>query len=298
MKRLSSATLVTGASGSLGWVLSSKLAKKREVIAAYHSNVCHPNGTEGVALNLEDPGAFTDLLETYLPQTVFHLAAITDPDRCERAPELARRVNEEATQELARWAGDAGGKVGFVSTGLVFDGSRGNYSEMDTAAPLCVYAKTKLDAEGAVSRLCPGALVVRGSLFYGTGGPVGRTFLSGLLDRLSRGAPMRLFTDQRRNPILVEDLARAMIRAVDLDLRGLFHIGGGDVVTRYELGQVVCEVFGFDKSLLVPIRMGDFEYEARRPLDSSLDISKIRQAIGFRPTPLRQALGEIRSRTM
>jgi dTDP-4-dehydrorhamnose reductase len=296
LRELSSATLVTGASGSLGWVLSRSLAKTREVIAAYNSNVCHPDGTKGVALNLEDVGAFTDLLERCVPRTIFHLAAITDPDRCERAPQEARRVNAEATQELARWAGATGAKVAFVSTDLVFDGTRGNYNEGDAPAPLCVYARTKLDAENAVLSLCPGALVIRGSLFYGIGGPVGRTFLSGLVDTLSCGSPMRLFTDQRRNPVLLEDLAGAMIRAVDLDLAGLLHIGGDEVVTRYEFGQAVCEVFGFDNSLLVPIRMADFEYEAARPLDSSLDIGRIRHAIGFRPTPLRRALREIKSR--
>jgi dTDP-4-dehydrorhamnose reductase len=296
LRRSSSATLVTGASGSLGWVLASMMANKTAVISAHHTHASCPDGTTGVRLNLEDPDDIRALLDAYGPQTIFHLAAVTNPDECERAPDLARRVNVEATRELARWAGAAGAKMVFASSDLVFDGASGNYSEEDAPVPLGVYGRTKVDAEDAVLGLCPGALVIRGSLFYGMGGPVGKTFLSTLLDTLSSGRRMRLFTDQKRNPILLEDLAGVMIRAVESDLGGLFHVAGGEVLTRYEFGEAVCEVFGFDKGLLVPIRMADFEYEAPRPADSSLSISKIKAATGFEPTPVGRALAEIKSR--
>jgi len=57
----------------------------------------------------------------------------------------------------------------------------------------------------------------------------------------------------------------------------------------------VCAVFGFDEDLLIPISMADFEYDAPRPLDSTLDITKIRDAIGFEPTPMGRALERIRT---
>lgn len=296
MRPSRSVALVTGASGSLGWVLASRLAATAETIAAYHSHAVRPEGTRGIKLNLEDPRGIRGILDECRPGTIFHLAAITDPDRCERRPELALRINLTATGELAEWAGAAGAKMVFASTDLVFDGSKGNYSEVDEPAPLGVYGKTKLDAEKVVLAACPDAVVIRTSLLYGLDGPVGRTFLSGVLKSLGRGRSMRLFEDQKRNPVLLEDLAGAMIDAVDIGLEGLFHVGGAEVVTRYEFGETVCEVFGFDKRLLVPIKMADFEYAAPRPLDSSLDIAKIKEASGFNPTPLARALADVKRR--
>jgi dTDP-4-dehydrorhamnose reductase len=291
-----STALVTGASGALGWVLGRMLADRLTVIATYNTHASHPDGTRGVPLDLADIDALGCLLETYRPQTIFHLAAVTDPDRCERDPETARVVNLEATKELAVWSAAAKAKLVFASTDLVFDGKKGNYCEEDHANPLSVYGRTKLQAEQAVLEVCPGAAVIRGSLFYGLSGPAGRTFLSGLLDALASHEKTRLFTDQKRNPILLEDLAGAMIRVADLGLEGVFHAGGADVVTRYEFGRTVCAVFGFDESLLVPIGMADFHHDAPRPLDSTLDIKKITKAIGFEPTSMPKAMEAIKAR--
>jgi dTDP-4-dehydrorhamnose reductase len=284
---------VTGASGALGWVLARKLAAQQTVVASYHSHSACPEGTTCVRLNLEEPGGIAHLLDEYRPRTIFHLAALTAPDECERSPELARRVNLDATREIARWAGGRRSKMVFASTDLVFGGDRGGYTEEDKPAPLSVYGRTKLDAELAVLEACPGATVIRGSLFYGLAGASGRTFLSDLLDRLSKGEKMRLFTDQVRNPIWLEDLARAMSTAVERGLSGIYHVAGDEAVSRFEFGRAVCEAFGFCQGLLVPIKMADFDYVARRPLDSTLNTHKFHAATGFEPTPLTEALARV-----
>jgi dTDP-4-dehydrorhamnose reductase len=272
------------------------LVDRFTVIGTYHTNATYPEGVTGIALDLGDSDALGCLLEKYRPGTLFHLAACTHPDMCERRPDIAWRVNFEGTRELARWAAASGAKLVFASTDMVFDGKQGDYSEADHAVPLNVYGKTKLEAEQAVLAESPGAAVIRGSLFYGTGGPTGHTFLSSVLEALSGGAGIRLFIDQKRNPVLLEDLAGAMIEAADLDLAGLYHVAGAEVVTRFQFGEMVCKAFGFDQGLLVPIHMADFEYDAPRPLDSSLNIEKFVSETGFEPTPIARALASIRAR--
>jgi dTDP-4-dehydrorhamnose reductase len=288
--------LITGASGSLGWTVAALLVGHCKVMAAYCSNAVVPEGTEPVRLDLRDKIEPGRIMERYRPDAIVHLAAITDPDRCEQDPGLAERVNLEATSELAGAAAEQGCTVLFASTDLVFDGSRGDYSEDDAAHPLSTYGETKLRAEQAVLESCCDNFVFRSSLVYGEGSPSSQTFLSKVLDRLDRGEPMQLFTDQSRNPILANDLARAVIAAIEGGISGLYHVGGCDVVTRYEFGQLVCRSFGHREDLLVPVRMQDFAYTARRPLNSTLDITRFGRATGFVPLPLTEALAALARR--
>jgi dTDP-4-dehydrorhamnose reductase len=282
--------LVTGASGCLGWALSRALLPACEVVATYFSHPPVPEGTEVLRLDLSDKDALGDLCRQNKPDAIFHCAAITDPDACEQDSRRANRVNLEATQEIARIAKDMGSRLVFTSTDLVFDGSQGNYRETDAARPLSVYGTGKLRAEEAVLDAGPGNLVVRSSLIYGMGSPSSGTFLTGLIKALAEGRRMRLFTDQLRNPILVDDYVRALIIAVESDLGGLFHIAGEEVLSRLEFGRLACRAFGYDEALLVPIRVEDFDYVAARPLDSSLNTEKFASATGFRPAGVAEAL--------
>jgi dTDP-4-dehydrorhamnose reductase len=282
--------LVTGASGSLGWTLCKALLPGCEVAAAYNSHPSVPEDTEGLKLDLSDRNALGDLCRQNKPDVIFHCAAMTDPDECEQSSRQAMKVNFEATLEIARIAKDMGSRLVFTSTDLVFDGSKGDYREEDAARPLSVYGTSKLRAEEAVLAAGPGNLVVRSSLLYGTGSETSGTFLAGLIETLGAGRQMRLFTDQRRNPILVNDFARALIVAVEKDLGGLFHVAGDQALSRLEFGSLVCRAFGYDESLLVPISMENFDYVAARPIDSTLNTEKFTTATGFKPSGISEAL--------
>jgi dTDP-4-dehydrorhamnose reductase len=286
--------LITGASGALGWTLACRLAPRCAVTGTYcfHDNL--PVGVAPARLDLAEPDGIDDLLTGLRPRLIIHAAAMTDPDACERDPAAARAVNLDATTHIAGCAAERGARLIFISTDLVFDGSGGGYAEGDPARPLSFYGRTKLEAESAALGV-PGAAVIRTSLIYGWGSPASGTFFSGLHARLSAGERVRLFTDQMRNPVLVDDLAMALELAVEHDLEGLYHAGGPEAVSRYDFGVRMCEVFGLDMDLMQPILMREFEYVAGRPLDSTLDISRFRSATGFRPLGVSEGLRSLRA---
>ena len=293
MKLDSMRVLVTGASGSLGWALSTIFLPRCEVVATYNSHPSVPAGTEALRVDLSDRNALGDLCRQNKPDVIFHCAAMTNPDECEQDSRRAIRVNFEATVEIARIAKDMGSRLVFTSTDLVFDGSKGDYREGDPAKPLSVYGTSKLRAEEAVLDIDPASLVVRSSLMYGRGSETSGTFLTGLLDALADGRRMRLFTDQLRNPILVDDFALALVIAVEGDLSGLYHVAGDEAVSRLEFGRQVCRAFGYYEGLLVPISMEDFDYVAARPLDSTLNTEKFTSAAGFKPAGIAEALADL-----
>jgi len=289
--------LITGTSGALGWVLARRLSAACRVTGTYFSHECVPEGVAPMRMDLTDAASVAAALDTARPQVIVHAAAMTDPDACERDPAAATAVNVAGCARLVEHARRLGSKVVYISTDLVFDGVRGDYAEDDKARPLSVYGRSKLDAEGVVlrERRTGRPAVIRSSLIYGWGSPASGTFFSAVHAALRAGGRMRLFTDQLRNPILEADIAAAVILVIERDLEGLYHAGGPESVSRLEFGKAVCDVFGFDERLLEPIAMQDFEYEAARPLDSTLNISRLAHAAGFAPRGLMEGLAHLRS---
>lgn len=288
--------LVTGGSGALGWVVARLLADRCRVTATHLTRRDVPAGTTPAKLDLKDDASIAGVLEAARPDVVIHSAAATDPDACERDPAATYRINSDATFRLASLARQAGARVVFVSTDLVFDGTKGNYSEDDQPWPLSIYATSKFLAEEAVLEADAANLVVRSALIYGYAGRSAKTFLGRMLEALAEGQRIHLFTDQRRSPVLIDDLARGIILAIERDLAGIYHLGGADAVSRHEFGLEVCRAFGCDRGLLIPARQEEMDLPARRPLDVTLNSARFARATGFAPRGVRLGL-EVAGRT-
>src|SRR6185503_10854840 len=95
---------------------------------------------------------------------VIHCAALSKTLACERNPAVARLNNVEVTRVLTELAADI--PLLFFSTDMVFDGSKGNYTEADAPNPLTVYAETKFAAE-RIALANPKHTVIRTSLNAG-----------------------------------------------------------------------------------------------------------------------------------
>lgn len=95
------------------------------------------------------------------PIALVHLAAMVSVPRCEADPELARSVNVDWTASYIRafidWSLRRGYRpsVVYVSTGHVYAAPEPGVRvrETDAVFPRSVYAKTKLEAEGALGEM-------------------------------------------------------------------------------------------------------------------------------------------------
>jgi dTDP-4-dehydrorhamnose reductase len=283
--------LLTGATGFLGRRLAPGLSGAWRVIGA--SRAAAGPGT--AVLDLADPDSIKRVFEEVRPAAVVHAGAVAAPDECERDPEMARRVNLDATRTLAALCGRAGARFAFISTDLVFDGEKGRYSEDDAPNPLSVYGRVKLAAEEAALSLAPAAVAVRVAAVYGR--PLGgrSCFVDELMNSLTRGEPVAAFTDQWRSPTAGDRLAEILLRLLaEPDLEGVFHWGGADRATRFEAAVALCRAFGFDEKLVRPSRMADKRVGASRPRDSSLDSSRLAAALGVAPVTLAEGFAALR----
>jgi dTDP-4-dehydrorhamnose reductase len=286
--------LVTGAGGLLGGRLAEILSASHDVIALRHQAPVPP-GLAVVDADLLDRGSLERAFEAARPDAVLHSAAIADPDRCEREPELARRINVEASAEVARRCARRGLRLAALSTDLVFDGEQALSSEEVAPRPILYYGRTKRDAETAVLAASPDAVILRVALVIGRGYGPRATATEAVAATLLAGGRPRLFQDQYRTPIDPDSVADAVARAFERPASGVFHLGGAERISRYALGQRVGRVLGL---------RGEFEgmsltsQSVPRPADASLDSSRARRELGWEPRPLDDAIRDGRRPTV
>ncbi len=208
------------------------------------------------------------------PQLVIHCAAMSKTGACEANPEQSRLNNVEVTRVLCELAADI--PLIFFSTDLVFDGTRGNYTELDTPNPLNVYARTKLDAERIVL-LNPRHTVVRTSLNAGTTAR-GDAFNEQWRAVWQRGETLSLFTDEFRCPVAAEVTARAVWELAAAVRPGLYHLAGAERLSRYEIGELLVARWPQLRPRLERDSVKNFSGPRRSP-DCSVDIGKIQRVL-------------------
>jgi dTDP-4-dehydrorhamnose reductase len=284
-----SRVLVTGAAGLLGGRVAALVAKRFDVVAARHRSA-PPPGLAEVELDLLDPASLGAALERSRCDAVVHCAAQSNPDRSEAEPEPARRLNAEATADLARACHRRGLRLVALSTDLVFAGDRPFVREEDATGPPLVYGRTKLDGEVAALAEAPDTAVLRVALVAGRGHGSKGTSTESVAWALRAARPLRLYTDQMRTPVDSASVADAVVRALERPVSGRFHLGGPERVSRYELGLRVAAVLGLSAEAIAPVTTAEMPQAGRRPLDTSLDSGRARRELGWEPRSLDEAI--------
>ena len=262
--------MITGAGGLIGQYLvktASRWAPGWEV-----------EGLTRADLDLTDDRAVAAWFRRIAPDLVIHCAAVSRTKDCELNPEQASRVNVHATVHLAKLSE----KIPFIflSSGEVFDGSAGWYRETDVPKPINVYGWTKLEAERAVLQN-PRHTVVRIVLTAGTSQEGNRSFVEDMCRIARAGRNVTLYADEFRCPLPAGVIARAVWEVVQRDGTGLYHLGGSERLSRWEISQALLPWYPELMERLVKGSARDHQ-GAPRPPDLSLNCDKIQDLLSFR----------------
>jgi dTDP-4-dehydrorhamnose reductase len=271
---------VTGAGGLIGSHLvrsSSQFATGWRVIPISRKE-----------LDLENYGSVTRAFEVQKPALILHCAALSRAAACQMDPDRAVRLNVLVTRHLCELAQAI--PFIFFSTDLVFDGRKGRYVETDPVHPLSVYAETKAEAERLVLRN-PRHTVLRVALNTGTSPTGDRSFTEDMRRAWGHGETLKLFTDEFRCPIPAIVTARAVWELVARNQPGLYHLGGGERLSRWEIGQLVAKRWRDLTARMEATSIRDFTGPPR-PADTSLVCAKIQALLSFRLPGLTRWLEE------
>ena len=179
----------------------------------------------------------------------------------------------------------------FLSSDQVFDGAKGWYVETDPVNPLNVYGETKAEAERIVLQN-PRHSVIRVALNAGTSPTGDRSFIEDMRNSVKGGTMLTLFTDEFRCPLPAGMTARALWELIDQDRPGLYHLGGAERLSRWEIGQALTSVVsGTGGSNPAWFREGPMSVSPRPP-DLSMQCDKLQGLLSFRLSGFREWLAE------
>jgi len=276
--------LLLGQGGQVGWELQRSLAPLGEVIALDSGSQDHC----GDFTNL--PGLI-QTIRSVAPDIIVNAAAHTAVDKAESEPEIVRTINALAPAMLAQEAKRLNAWLIHYSTDYVFDGSGDKpWQETDETGPLNVYGASKLEGEQLIQQSGCKHLIFRTSWVYGArGGNFAKTMLrlAGERDSLS------IINDQIGAPTgadLLADITAHAIRTAQHreELSGLYHLVAAGETSWHGYASFVIDFaqragvsMWITPEDVHPVPTSAFPTPAKRPLNSRLDCTKLKNTFGL-----------------
>lgn len=290
--------LITGSNGLLGQkIVAQLLEAEKDFIATSIGPNRNPDCPDEYyrPLDITSRNEIVDTIATEGVDVIINTAAMTMVDACEDEVEKCRKINVLGVKNLYEAAEESEIFLVHVSTDFVFDGENGPYKEEDKRNPLSVYATSKRDSEDI---LMNGAYqdwaILRTIIVYGKGNNLSRSnIVLWAREALKEGKELTIVNDQFRAPTWADDLAWACIRTAELKAVGVFHISGPETFSIYELVCRIADYYGYDKSVVKPIKSSTLNQKAKRPPKTGFDISKARKVLDYKPLTIEESLKQL-----
>ena len=263
--------LITGSNGQLGSEIK-ELAFEYENLECIFKDLPELDICDTDALN-------TFIIDQHI-NAVINCAGYTAVDKAEENPEIAEQVNSKGVLNLVNALEKVDGKLIHISTDYVFDGNHSQpYNESDSVSPIGVYGETKRAGELAVLNSSIDALVIRTSWLYSA---YGNNFVKTMLRIGNKKKSIQVVSDQKGTPTYAKDLAKTCLdilsdaSSTNLSKKGsLYHYSNEGVTSWYDFATAIMEISNIDCQL-ISIETKDYPTQARRPMYSVLDKSKIK----------------------
>ena len=252
--------LVTGGAGFLGNYLLRRAWQFNATGTLHHTAATSIPDVSFYVCDLQNPEEVRILLDRVQPDVIIHTAC-SDQGKGIQAILPAAGI-------LAMLTAECGIRFIHLSTDQVFDGASAPYIESSPTNPINAYGKAKTQAEELIHSLNAQTTIVRTSLLYDLRSPDRPT--KWIMESMENSQPIRLFVDEIRCPVWVENLADLLLEVATRDLPGILHLGGPQALNRWELGMGLLHHFGVTST--PNIQKGTIEESGLvRPKNLSLD---------------------------
>ncbi len=280
--------LITGSSGLVGsQVVKDLISQNHTVYSCYHDEF--PQHGIPVQLDLTNQNNVTKILLEIEPDRIIHLAAMTNVDLCEIEQDLAIKINSNATKYLVKQAAKQQIFFVYVSTDYIFDGINGMKKENDIPNPLGFYGKSKLEGETILNNMASNWCIARTSTPFGSH-LTKKNFPLWVKENIDAKKEIPVLTDQFTSPTYVPNLSKMLIEVATRQITGIIHLAGATRISRYDFAKLITNKLNLDQKFIIPTKTDQMNWKAKRPKDSSLDVSLATEILKEKPYKIEQSL--------
>ena len=199
-------------------------------------------------LNILDPKSIKQNLLKIKPKIILHCASLSRPMSIhEKNIQKSIDINIIGTSNLVKVCSDNNIKIIYFSTGYVYEGIKGNYSEKDSVKPFNNYGLSKLGGECAVS-MYSNSLILRITM---TEKPF---------------AYKKAYTNLKSNFMFHEDLVFILPKL--LNKKGIINVGGKSQ-----------SIYDFAKKTNASVKKSKAKKDAKMPLNQTMNVRKLNSIV-------------------
>lgn len=268
--------LIIGSNGMLGkditkYFLKTKKYNVYAINRHIDDNLVKENS---FVCDISDGKALNNALLKIKPDIIINCAAIVNVDQCEEEKDFAFKVNSKVNEILALY-NNRKIKLIYISTDSMFNGEKGDYSETDEVEPLNYYARTKLKGEQLILENNKEALIVRTNIYGFHDNKEQSSLCEWAIKNLSKNIPINGFDDVYFNPLYTKQLSQIVYELMQLNCKGIINVASNHYLSKYDFLIYLCDVFGFNKNLVRRSKVDNFNFKAKRPKNTTLDIKRL-----------------------
>lgn len=253
------------------WAL--QIAGGFEVTLGLHKKMISVPGIDTIVCDMETVEGFAETLKIVHPDVVIHCACITSVEVCEENPSLAERTNVDLAVNVALACKQYNVHFVNICSDHLFSGEKAMVTEEEPVAALNEYGRTKALAEQKILEVSEDFLSIRTN-FYGWGTSYRNSFSDSIISALRNGRNISLFDDVFYTPILIETLAKVVMKLIEKNAKGIYQVVGNERISKHEFGLRVAKIFELNESLIDASKFADRKDLVQRPLDMSLSNKK------------------------
>ncbi len=254
--------LITGATGFFGPYLIEEFSNSgEEVIGLARSGA-------NFQCDLTDAELTARMVREANPRLIIHAAAMTSVIKCEQKPEVAMRVNAEATRNIVQCLPE-NCKLIYISTDMIYSGEGLHREHSSTESPVNMYAMTKYIGELEVSR-AKNFLIFRTNIYGHSMVKRSSSLADFMVQGLKSGQPMKLFSNVLFSPLHVRTAARLMANAASQNKMGIYNLGSHMGMSKLTFGLRLANILDLPIKNIQPVLYEDIN--VRRPLDMRMNV--------------------------
>lgn len=245
--------------------------------------------------DLSNPQACKDIIIRHSPRAIINAAAYTAVDKAEEEEALATVINGDTPTAMADACRELGIPLIHISTDYVFEGSGDRpWKPTDTTTPKNAYGRSKLAGEVGIKQSGAVYAILRTSWVVSAHGT---NFIKTMLRLSDTHDELKVVSDQIGGPTPARDIAAACLEMAeqliqDPSKAGTYHFSGAPHVSWAAFASEIFEQAG--KSVTVAhIPTKDYPTPAKRPLNSRMDCTAMKQTFGITQPDWRCGLNAI-----